>query len=231
MHFYLSIKSKCLHWPCWFIVINTIIENMRQNHIVNAFTLSRIPVAGLFYYIISENYFNLLPVLFICFAYIELSDLMDGYLARKFNIVSNVGKILDPAADVTSHFLCILAFDHKNLIPELVIVVFVLREYWILLLRSQLIRMNFVLQARFSGKIKTVFYAISIFATLLFYPNGIFSPYLLLYKPVLNWLWYIATIFSIVSALHYSIIAWVKFRGQVAISTNAFDERDIFKNK
>ena len=66
-----------------------------KKYLVISVTLSRIPVAFLFFYIIENNRFSLLPILFACYVYIELSDLLDGFLARKLRIVSNLGKILD----------------------------------------------------------------------------------------------------------------------------------------
>ena len=183
-----------------------------RKHIVTFITFSRIPVAFIFFYIIESNTFSLISVLFACFIYIELSDLLDGFLARKLHAVSDLGKVLDPAADVTSHFLCILAFSNHYMIPKIVLLVFVLREYWILLLRSQLIRQNIVLAAGILGKIKTVLYAIAIISTLIFFPSTPLATYLLFYKPILNAIWYTATIVSIISALHYAISAYKKMQ-------------------
>ena len=71
-----------------------------------------------------------------------------------------------------------------------------------------------MLAAGILGKIKTVLYALAIMGMLLFFPSTTLASYILFYKPVLNAIWYIATMVSIVSALHYSFIAFVKIQAK-----------------
>lgn len=170
-------------------------------------TLSRVPVALLFYFVLFSDTVSVFPLLFYFVLFIEGSDFLDGFLARKLNVVSDLGKIIDPAADVTSHFLCIFALSSRGLVPYSVLIVFVLREYWILLVRGQLLQRGFVLSAKFGGKIKTVFYAFSLLLTTLFLPGTLFASNLLFFKPVLTGLWYFATLLSLLSAIHYLYIA------------------------
>lgn len=97
----------------------------------------------------------------------ELSDAFDGYLARKFNQVTDLGKILDPMADSIARITVFLAFTQPpvNLSVSLIFV-FLYRDSVVSTLRTICALRGIALAARISGKIKAVIQGISAFLIL-----------------------------------------------------------------
>lgn len=91
----------------------------------------------------------------------ELSDLFDGFFARKYNKVTELGKILDPMADSIFRFSVLCAFTRGFLeIPILLVMVFFYRDSIISTLRTICALKGFTLSARWSGKLKAVILAV-----------------------------------------------------------------------
>ena len=99
--------------------------------------------------------------LWFVFAVIEVSDLVDGHIARSMNEVSDLGKLLDPFSDVISRMTYFFCFTVIEIMPVWVFVIIMYREYSILFLRMMAIRKGTVIAARMGGKLKSVGYAIS----------------------------------------------------------------------
>ncbi len=95
----------------------------------------------------------LLFILIIC----ALSDVIDGFIARKRNQVSDLGKVLDPMADSITNIIVFFTFTQGWVaIPLLLVFVFIYREFIISTLRTVCALKGFALAARKSGKIKTI---------------------------------------------------------------------------
>lgn len=100
-------------------------------------------------------------LLFLLFS-LELSDALDGYIARKYNQVTELGKILDPMADSISRISIFLTFTQPPVsLPLLLVFVFIYRDSVISTLRTVCAMRGYTLAARSSGKIKAVFQACS----------------------------------------------------------------------
>lgn len=98
----------------------------------------------------------------------ELSDFFDGFLARKFNLVTELGKVLDPMADSITRLTILLTLTQGFIdLPLLLVFVFVYRDAMISTLRTLCARKGVTLAARTSGKIKAVLQGISIFMIIL----------------------------------------------------------------
>ncbi len=104
----------------------------------------------------------------------ELSDAFDGFLARKFNQVTDLGKILDPMADSISRISVFLTFTQPPVnVPLVLVFIFLYRDSVISTLRTICALRGFALAARPSGKIKAVFQGITaFFITLLLIPHS-----------------------------------------------------------
>jgi CDP-diacylglycerol---glycerol-3-phosphate 3-phosphatidyltransferase len=97
----------------------------------------------------------------------ELSDAFDGYVARKYNQVTDLGKILDPMADSISRISVFLTFTQDPVrLPMLLIFVFLYRDSVISTLRTICALKGLALAARPSGKIKACIQAIAAFIVL-----------------------------------------------------------------
>lgn len=111
---------------------------------------------------------HMLPIVLIFLLGLsELSDFFDGYLARKFNLVTELGKVLDPMADSITRLTILLTFTQGFIdLPLLLVFVFIYRDAMISTLRTICAFKGVTLAARTSGKIKAVLQAVSIFLIL-----------------------------------------------------------------
>ncbi|MBA2728297.1 MAG: CDP-diacylglycerol--glycerol-3-phosphate 3-phosphatidyltransferase [Parachlamydiaceae bacterium] len=97
----------------------------------------------------------------------EMSDAFDGYLARKYNQVTDFGKIFDPMADSISRLSVLLTFTQEPVnLPMPLIFVFLYRDSVISTLRTICALKGFALAARMSGKIKALVQAVASFIIL-----------------------------------------------------------------
>ncbi len=130
-------------------------------------TLSRIllgPIFLIVYLYYQEMAITLfwLPYCLIALAVLsELSDVFDGFFARRHNKVTDLGKLLDPMADSIFRLSVLLAFTQGMIqLPILLVAVFFYRDTIISTLRTLCALKGFALAARLSGKIKAVIQAI-----------------------------------------------------------------------
>lgn len=141
--------------------------------IANYLTFIRIFISPifLFLYVEHESFdisYQVLPYLLLLLLGIsELSDALDGYIARKYNQVTDLGKILDPMADSIYRISVFLTFTLEPVkLPIVLIFVFLYRDSVISTLRTICALRGFALAARRSGKIKAIIQAIAAFAVL-----------------------------------------------------------------
>ena len=100
----------------------------------------------------------------IIFAAASFTDMLDGHIARKNNLITDFGKFMDPLADkllVTSALIC---FIQLGLVDAIVVVIIVAREFLVTSLRLVAASSGKVIAADIWGKIKTVAQLISIIA-------------------------------------------------------------------
>lgn len=135
--------------------------------IANYFTFIRIfisPIFLLVYLLHAQLDISLtaLPyVLLFLLGVSELSDAFDGYIARKYNQVTDLGKILDPMADSIYRISVFLTFTLDPVkVPMLLVFIFLYRDSVVSTLRTICALKGFALAARKSGKIKAVIQAI-----------------------------------------------------------------------
>ena len=114
-------------------------------------------------------------ILLVLLTALETSDALDGYLARKFDQVTDLGKILDPMADSISRISIFLAFTQPPVsLPLIIVFIFIYRDSVVSTLRTICALRGYALAARMSGKIKSVIQGISgAIVTLLLIPHSL----------------------------------------------------------
>lgn len=100
-------------------------------------------------------------VLVLLFTVIEVSDLLDGMVARGQKTVSAFGKLFDPFADVFARMTYFFCFAIEGLMPQWAFLLILYREFCQLFLRMLLAERGIAMAARPGGKLKAVFYMIA----------------------------------------------------------------------
>ena len=179
-------------------------KNSQKLHTVlnlaNKITFSRIlmtPVIVFLLYYPQSRFISFLVT--VIFVLVSITDLLDGYLARKGNTITPLGKFLDPVADkiLISSTLIMLVYIHR--IPAWIAIVIIVREVTVTGLRAIAAEGGYSVPVEILGKFKTVVQVIALSCILFYYPIfGILQPYV-----VGMWFLYIATILAVVSAAQY----------------------------
>jgi CDP-diacylglycerol--glycerol-3-phosphate 3-phosphatidyltransferase len=163
-------------------------------NVPNSLTVGRLVLAVVVFALIGlEWYFSALAV----FGVAALTDALDGYLARKLNQVTPLGRQLDPLVDkviVAGAYIYLLTIPETGVYPWMVTTV-VIRELLIQGLRSHLEGQGQAFGAKAAGKLKTTFQCLSISAVL----AGLWlrpGPAWLLGRDVLTWLAVALTVYS-----------------------------------
>lgn len=95
----------------------------------------------------------------VVFWLIEISDLLDGHLARKRGQETEAGKVLDPLADSLSRLTYFLCFTLAGTMPAWILLVLVYRDVGVSYVRVLFSRSGVMMSARVSGKVKAWIYA------------------------------------------------------------------------
>ena len=163
-------------------------------HIPNTLTIIRfllIPLIVL--YIFTGNYI----LAFVFFTISGITDIADGFIARKFNLISNFGKLMDPLADKLTQISTLASLVFTHIIPIWILLIVLLKEFIMIVGASFLYGKDVVVYSKWYGKLATVLFYIAIVVSLLlkqFEITGIWEHLdLALYYFAL-----IATIFSLI---------------------------------
>lgn len=169
----------------------------------NKLTFLRILLAFICIGLIIGNTFFSLVLAFLVFIVASFTDLLDGYLARKHKLTSDLGKLLDPIADKILIIGVFCAFLEVGAINAWMVSLIMLREFIITGLRLYGLNKGVVLEAKRFGKHKTfsqVIGACIIFISLIIgkiYPYSRFTLFLQFrFIPLLMWYIVIITLFS-----------------------------------
>lgn len=144
-------------------------------NIANKLTLSRMIMVTFFLVAVYfEKDSQVLPISAIIFAVASFTDFLDGYLARKYNLITDFGKFMDPLADKVLVVAALAVLVEMNLIPAWMIVLIITREYAVSILRAIAANTGQVIAASQGGKAKTVSQIIAVLMLLLNIKYGIY---------------------------------------------------------
>lgn len=138
----------------------------------------------------------------ILFIIASITDSIDGYLARKYQITTNMGKLLDPIADKVLVLSVLVMLIPLGRVEAWMAVIFILREIVITGIRGIAAAEGIIIQAESMGKLKTVFQSIAL-STLLIYHKTNISGFVLDVKMIGNFTLWLALITSMISGYSY----------------------------
>ncbi|WP_440117870.1 CDP-diacylglycerol--glycerol-3-phosphate 3-phosphatidyltransferase [Paenibacillus sp. QZ-Y1] len=172
-------------------------------NLANQITLARIALIPVFMVCFWNQQSVMLAV--IIFAVAAGTDKLDGYVARKYNQVTNLGKLLDPLADKLLIAVALIMMVQENLINSWIAVIIIGREIVITALRMVATEQGIALAADRYGKIKMVLQVAAILTILLNnYPFHLLTDI----RVDIALLW-VATGVTLLSGLNY---IWANYR-------------------
>lgn len=172
-------------------------------NVANRLTILRLLLAFICIGLILKNSFISLSVALAIFCLASLTDFLDGFLARKKNLVSDLGKLLDPIADKILIIGVFCAFLELGIINTWMVSLIMLREFIITGLRLYGLNKGIILEAKRLGKHKTFSQVVGVFVIFLtlilskITPQSLFVFFLYQkFIPILMWYIVIITLFS-----------------------------------
>lgn len=164
----------------------------------NKLTLARVILIPFFVFFMLAPYFPEYGkyIAVVIFIVASLTDLLDGKIARKYDLVTNFGKFMDPLADkllVSSALICLT--DTRKLASWIVIII-ISREFIISGFRLIAAQQQIVIAASYWGKFKTTFQMFMIIVLILDFENSVFQVLGVI-------LTYIALALTIISLIDY----------------------------
>ncbi|MFQ7473163.1 MAG: CDP-diacylglycerol--glycerol-3-phosphate 3-phosphatidyltransferase [Anaerovoracaceae bacterium] len=165
----------------------------------NKLTMGRIFAIPVFIILILMEYRYAAAIIFILAAF---TDMLDGKIARKYNLVTNFGKLMDPLADKLLVMAALICLAELGDVPGWMVIVILGREFIITGMRQVAAAQGIVIAAGTTGKIKTVTQMIAI--PLLILDNWPFSMLSVNIPMDVIFLW-IALVMTIVSGTEYIV--------------------------
>ncbi len=193
--------------------------------IPNQLTITRIVLTPFFAFFFLSNNKILNQISLFIFIIAALTDWYDGWLARKFNYISNLGKFLDPLADkilTSTAFLCFVALGILELWMVLIIVI---RDILVTLLRVYGQYKGHILAASFLAKVKTIIQMFFLYYLLLVYIGLEKELFSFIDKNYLKYLLHV----DLINVLMYLITLITVYTGITYYYNNRYTIKEIFK--
>lgn len=128
-------------------------------HVPNILTMIRfLLIPAILYFIFTEQYIAAFVMLTIS----GLTDVLDGIIARKFDCITNFGKLIDPLADKTTQISILAALTFKGIIPLWMLLVVFVKEFAMIAGASFLYGKELVVSSKWFGKLATVLFYLAI---------------------------------------------------------------------
>ena len=138
-------------------------------------------------------------IAFIFFTVSGITDIADGCIARKFNLISNFGKLMDPLADKLTQIATIASLTLKDIIPIWILAIVLLKELIMISGASFLYGKDVVVYSKWYGKLATVLFYVAIVFSLLINQFELPS----IWSNLDLWLFYLALFATVFSLLMY----------------------------
>ena len=170
---------------------------MKMN-LPNKLTILRVIMVPFFvaFLLLTPSHTDFKWIAFALFVVASLTDLLDGHIARKYHMITNFGKFMDPLADKLLVCSALIALIELGRIPAWMVIVIIAREFTISGFRLVAADKGVVIAASYWGKFKTVFQMVAVCLLI------VDIPVLHILTQLILW---IAVILTIVSLIDYLI--------------------------
>lgn len=169
-------------------------------HVPNILTIIRfILVPFIVGFALKDNY--IVAAIFLVIS--GFTDVADGYIARKFNFITDFGKLMDPLADKVTQVATLVVLVVQGIIPLWILIIVLVKEFLLVIGASFLYGKDLVVSSKWYGKVSTVLFYVAIFISMIskqFDLNLVFDTYI----------YYLAVAFTLFSLVMYFKAFFVK---------------------
>jgi cardiolipin synthase len=165
-------------------------------HVPNILTMIRFLLIPFIIYFLATNQYIVGVILFILSG---ITDVVDGAIARKFNFITDFGKLMDPLADKLTQIATIASLTLIHIIPIWILAIVLLKELIMIAGASFLYGKDVVVYSKWYGKLATVLFYLAIVFSLLINQFELSS----IWFNLDLWLFYLALFATVFSLLMY----------------------------
>ncbi len=171
---------------------------MKKENIPNILTIIRfILIPFIFTSVVNNDYL----VALIIFTISAITDVLDGYIARKYNYITDLGKLIDPLADKLTQVSLLLSLSILGILPCWIFAIVFIKECVMVISASLLYkRKDVVVYSKWYGKLATVLFYLAIVVSLIVNQFHVQMPF-----RIDLYLYYLAILATIFSLIMYSI--------------------------
>ena len=162
-------------------------------HIPNILTIIRFfLIPFIVFFALQDNYI----VAFIFLTISGFTDVADGFIARRFNLISDFGKLMDPLADKCTQLATLSVLTIQEIMPTWILFILVIKEFLLIIGASFLYGKELVVSSKWYGKVSTVILYVAIVCSMAI--NQFNLPY-----TFDKYLYYVAVAITIFSLVMY----------------------------
>ena len=171
---------------------------MKKENIPKILTIIRfIFIPFIFTSVVNNDYL----VALIIFTISAITDILDGYIARKYNYITDLGKLIDPLADKLTQVSLLLSLSILKILPWWIFAIVFIKECVMVISASLLYkRKDVVVYSKWYGKLATVLFYLAIVVSLIVNQFHVQMPF-----RIDLYLYYLAILSTIFSLIMYSI--------------------------
>ncbi len=169
-------------------------DGLMKLNVPNILTVIRFLLIGVFVYLfqVPKNYVAAV----IVFAVAALTDVLDGYIARKYNQVTDFGKLFDPLADKLMLFAALICLTLAGYLSPIFLIFVFVKDIILIIGSAFLYKKEVVVYAKIWGKLATLFFNGGVGLTII----GIFVPWIAPWHEVVLG---IAVVFGVLAGVQY----------------------------
>jgi len=172
---------------------------MKKENIPNILTIIRFILIPFIYISVLSKHFLTALIIFTISA---LTDVLDGYIARKYNYITDIGKLIDPLADKLTQIALLLSLTLLGILPSWWIFGVVLIKELVLVISASVLysKKDVVVYSKWYGKLATTLFYLAIVVSLIINQFNISIPF-----RIDLYLYYLAILATVFALIMYSI--------------------------